>query len=265
MRGCLMALLLLFGSAIPASAWGPEGHEVVAHLAALNLSAKAKEQVAALLGGEAEASMAIASNWADEIRDARPQTSDWHFVNLEIDGDMRYQPARDCPQDNCAVGQILRNEALLKTGPPAADKAEALKFLIHLVGDIHQPLHACENHDRGGNSVRVSYRGGKAISLHHFWDDDMVFSLGKDPAIVAQGIDAALDGAQKAALMAPGAPSAWAETSAQIARTVIYLQTKGRPNTLLQDQQVMQDAGISRLQLARAGFALAGLLNRLFP
>lgn len=261
----LPALFLILCLSTPALAWGPEGHEVVAHLAALNLTPKAREKVATLLGGEAEASMAIASNWADEIRDARPETSNWHFVNLEIDGDLHYQPARDCVSDDCAVGQIIRNEAVLKSNAPAAQKTEALKFLIHLVGDIHQPLHAGENHDHGGNSVRVSYRQGKPISLHHFWDDDMVFSLGKDPAAVARSIDGVLNGTQKAALMAPADPAHWADDSAAIAKAAIYPQLRGRASAVLQDRDVMQDAQISRLQLAKAGYALAGILNRIFP
>lgn len=249
----------------PAMAWGTEGHEVVAHLAAMNLTTKARAGVAALLGGEAEAAMAIAANWADEIRDARPETSDWHYVNLEIDGDLHYTPARDCIADKCAVAQILRDEAVLRSDAPAPQKTEALKFLIHFVGDIHQPLHSGENHDRGGNSVQVSYRGNKKMSLHHFWDDDMVFSLGRDPAIVAKNIDAALSPVQKASLMAPSPPSAWAEASAAIAKTVIYPQMHGDSSALLKDQDVMADAQVSRLQLARAGYALAGILNRAFP
>ena len=151
--------LLCFLAPAPALAWGPEGHEVVAHLAAMNLTPKARAQVAALLGGEAEASMAIAANWADEIRDARPETSPWHFVNLENDRALGYIAARDCPRDACIVAQIDRQAAILRSNAPAPARAEALKFLIHFVGDSQQPLHAADNHDRGGNQVQVTLRG----------------------------------------------------------------------------------------------------------
>lgn len=248
----------------PAWAWGPEGHEVIAHLAAMNLTPKARAEVATLLGGEAEASMAIASNWADEVRDARPETAKWHYVNLEIDGDLHYTPARDCIADNCAVAQILRDEAVLKSNDAPAAKVEALKFLIHLVGDIHQPLHAGENNDGGGNGPQVSYRQSKRMSLHHFWDNDMVISLGKDTVGIARTINDALNPAQKAALMASGTPAAWAEESASIAKTVIYKQTNGDRITVLSDTVVMADAQISRLRLAKAGYALAGMLNAAF-
>jgi hypothetical protein len=260
-RALVVAALLV---PAPALAWGPEGHEVVAHLAAMNLTPKAKAGVAALLGGEAEAAMAIASNWADEIRDSRPRTTSWHYVNLQIDGDLRYDAARDCPAGNCAVGQILRDERILESGAAHDAKAETLKFLIHLVGDIHQPLHAGENHDRGGNSVRVSYRHGKPMSLHQFWDSKMVTSLGRDPLALARRIDTALGPAQKTALMADRDPAGWATNGAAIAKTVIYRQTGGKPNALLKDGDVIADAAIARLQLAKAGYALAGILNAIF-
>jgi hypothetical protein len=261
LKPALVAALLLLPA--PAFGWGAEGHEVVAHLAALNLTPRARQQVAALLGGEAEASMAIASNWADEIRDARPETSTWHFVNLEIEGDGRYRPARDCPGGNCVVAQILQHQAILAGRASGARKAEALKFLIHLVGDIHQPLHAGENHDRGGNMVGIATRRGGPTNLHHFWDDDLVVRLGRNPATVARGIDRAFSRAQKTRLMASASPVAWAEESAAIARSAVYPQIAGSSRPVLADRAIAQDAAIARQRLAKAGYALAGLLNRL--
>ena len=254
----------LFFAPAPAMAWGPQGHEIVAHLAAMHLTPKAKAGVTALLGGEAQASMVIASNWADEIRDDRPQTASWHYVNLEIDGGLRYDAARDCPRGNCAVAQIARDAAILQSRAPPAARAEALKFLIHLVGDIHQPLHAGENHDRGGNAVRILYRRGKPMSLHQFWDSSVVAALGRDPVMVATRIDGAFSAAQKAAMMASRNPAAWAMNSAAIARNVIYRQTGGRTETMLTERDAASDAAIARQQLAKAGYALAGMLNAAF-
>jgi hypothetical protein len=261
-KHALFALWLLSPS--PVLAWGADGHEVVAHLAAMNLTPKARAAVAALLGGEAEAAMVIAANWADEIRDARPETSTWHYVTLQVGGDLHYDAARDCAGDNCIVAQIARDEAVLKSNAPADQKLEALKFLIHFAGDIRQPMHAGEDNDRGGNASTVSYRGGKRESLHKFWDDDMVISLGRDDAAIAKNIDTALNQSQKAALMAPALPATWAEESATIAKTVIYPQMHHDKSVALKDQDVMGDAQISRLQLARAGYSLAGMLNRIF-
>ncbi len=246
----------------PAFAWGPEGHEVVAHLAAMNLTPKARAEVAALLGGEAEASMAIAANWADEIRDARPETSSWHYVDIEIDGDLRYRPARDCPGGNCVVAQILRQEAILNGGAPAARRAEALKFLIHFAGDIRQPLHGGDHHDQGGNAVQVTVGRGRPMTLHRFWDTETVAALGRDPILLARAINRATGPEQKELWMAGASPAAWAEEAAFIARRVAYPQA-GQGGSI-DARALKEDAGLARQQLAKAGYALAGMLNRIF-
>jgi len=243
---------------LPAFAWGPRGHQVVAHIAAMNLTPKARAQVANLLGGEAEAMMVLSANWADEIRDARPQTGPWHYVNLRIGGDLRYRAARDCPREACVVAQIARAEAVLRGTAPRAQKQEALKYLIHLVGDIQQPLHAADNGDRGGNRVQMRWRGQR-ITLHHFWDDELVALSGRDPRAIARAIDAATPRAQKAQ-WGTGTPAAWAERSAAVARDVIYPQA-GRAPT---QTQAAAQARIAREQMARAGYALAARLNAIF-
>jgi hypothetical protein len=256
-------VLLAFGLAftpLSAFAWGPRGHEVVAHIAAMNLTPKARAAVAGLLGGEAEAMMAINASWADEIREARPQTGPWHYVNLQLSQDMRYRPARDCPRDNCVVAQILRQDAVLRSNAPPGTKAEALKFLIHFIGDIHQPLHAADNRDRGGNQVPLRYRGQR-INLHHFWDDEVVSPLGRDARTIARAIDGITPALQKNQL-AGGTPVFWAEMSASIARSSIYPEL-GRGGAVTA-REVAGHSRIARVQLARAGYALAGTLNAIF-
>lgn len=243
-----------------AFAWGPKGHEAVAHIAAMNLTPKARAAVAGLLGGEAEAMMAINASWADEIREARPQTASWHYVNLQLSQDMRYRPARDCPRDNCVVAQILRQEAVLRSNAPRQAKTEALRFLIHLIGDVHQPLHAADNRDRGGNQVRLRYRGQR-INLHHFWDDEVVTPLGRDARAIARVIDRLTPLVQKKRL-AGGTPALWAEMSAAIARSSIYPEL-GRSGAVTA-REAGSHSRIARVQLARAGYALAGTLNSIF-
>ena len=260
MRRLLFLLVMLSAVPVPALAWGPRGHEVVAQIAAMNLTPKARAAVAGLLGGEAEAMMAIHANWADEIREARPQTAPWHYVNIEIASDMRYQPGRDCRGGDCVVAQIARQQAILNSNASRAARAEALKFLIHLVGDVHQPLHAADNRDRGGNRVQLRWRGQR-ITLHHFWDNEMVVALGRDPRAVARTIDASTPRQQKFQL-GGGSPVQWAEMSASIARSTIYPELgQGRTPTA---QQAAGYARIARLQLARAGYALADMLNTAF-
>jgi hypothetical protein len=253
-------ILLVVSLALPAQAWGPRGHQVVAHIAAANLSPGARAAVAQLLDGEAEAMMALGANWADEIRDRRPETGPWHYVNLQIDGALRYQPVRDCPRGDCVVSQIARQQAVLKSNAPRAARAEALKFLIHLVGDVHQPLHAADNHDRGGNRITLRWRGQR-ITLHHFWDDEVVALQGHDPLVIARAIDGAIPQAQKKQL-ADGSPIQWALGSAAIAQNAIYPRMgQGQPPDA---REAAGYAGIARLQLARAGYALAATLNAIY-
>ena len=173
----MLALLLPAG---PALAWAPLGHQIVAPLAARQLTPVARARIAALLGGNANAMMVLDSSWGDEIRGQRPETDAWHYVNIEI-GSAGYDAARDCPADDCVVAQITRDTRIFSDvrAPPVA-KAEALRFLIHFVGDIHQPLHAADRHDKGGNHVKLRWRG-KRVSLHQIWDQDVVEALARIP------------------------------------------------------------------------------------
>src|SRR5512139_924436 len=136
--------------------WGRDGHQVIANLAQSRLSPQARKGVAALLHGATPASV---STYADNYRNNHPETARWHFVNIPL-GDGHYNPARDCvpsPQGDCIIAAIDRFSAILADpSRPQDERAEALKFLVHLVADLHQPLHATNNNDRGGNDTKVT-------------------------------------------------------------------------------------------------------------
>ena len=181
-------VFVLSAATAPVSGWGAVGHRVVARLAWALMTAGAREQTAVLLevgpepGREVRAHEAFvaAATWADEVRPTRPETYNWHFVDIPV-GETRYDAARDCPvteRGDCAIAQIARARVQVVEGSRAtALRAEALKFLIHIVGDLHQPLHAIDNHDRGGNDVRVApLRGedGRATNLHAVWDTGLL-------------------------------------------------------------------------------------------
>ena len=260
-RRFLPVLLLAFP--LPAYAWGPEGHEVIARIAADNLSPAAHLRISQLLGGDAPALMVLDSNWADEIRADRPATTNWHFVNIEIGG-KGYDARRDCAHDDCVVAQINRDIAVLrdpKASHPA--KIEALRFLIHFVGDLHQPLHAADRRDKGGNSLIV-FLNGKRSNLHRVWDEDMVAALGPDPGAVAGGIEAGL-ASQDKAKMAAGTPADWANESFSVAAKEIYARIPSHGPVRLPRDYARRENAVVRLQLARAGIRLATLLNRIFP
>lgn len=256
-------LLPLF-LAFPASAyaWGPEGHEAIARIAADNLSPAAHLRISQLLGGDAPALMVLESNWADEIRADRPATTPWHFVNIEV-GSKGYDPRRDCAHDDCVVGQIDRDIAQLRDPKvPHAAKLEALRFLIHFVGDLHQPLHAADRHDKGGNSLLV-FLNGRRTNLHRVWDENVVEALGPDPDTVAGTIEAGLSPQDKAK-MAAGTPAEWANESFIVATKEIYARIPARGSVRLPRDYAHRESSVVRLQLARAGIRLAMLLNQIY-
>ncbi len=183
------ALVLLMLPAPGAHAWSTLGHRLVGELAQRHLTPTAATEVEKLLAGEPNPSLGGVASWADALRNTDParfrQTSPWHYVNFPL-GECDYQPERDCPNGQCVVAQIDHQRAILgDRKQPLAARRDALKFLVHLVGDVHQPLHAGNRPDKGGNGFQVSlrtdlkpeayarkdYRNGVAgTNLHSVWD-----------------------------------------------------------------------------------------------
>jgi S1/P1 Nuclease len=207
-----LALALTANIAQPrtALAWGDDGHKVVALIAQSFLDKDVLKQVNALLAADTDSltahDIASAATWADKFRDAntggaRQRTSQWHFVDIEInapnlDAACFNRPsipsgtvASDGPAADCVVDKI--QEFADELANPATDHEEqvvALKFLLHFVGDLHQPLHSSDDRDRGGNNKKVSAAGFKAGNLHHFWDTEFVLQLETDAKSIASDL-----------------------------------------------------------------------------
>jgi hypothetical protein len=173
-RLALPALLAALGAPAPALAWGPPGHRLVAGLAEAQLHPAARAEALRLLASEGEAADGLAgiANWADDFRknggERGAQTGPWHYLDFRDGCD--YLPARDCPRDGCVVAAI--DQQLLRLSDRRnsdAERVEALKFLVHLVGDVHQPLHASPMPDQGGNDFQISLQG-EGTNLHKVWD-----------------------------------------------------------------------------------------------
>jgi hypothetical protein len=178
-----LILLILFCFTPRALAWGHEGHQIVADLAERQLSPAALAEVRRLLASEQASSLAEVASWADEMRESDPafakKTSRWHFLNFPR-GDCGYAPARDCPNGECVVAAINRSFLVLSDSKrPDAERLEALKFLVHFVGDVHQPLHAGFGDDRGGNDYQLSI-DGQGSNLHRVWDTKIIEARGLD-------------------------------------------------------------------------------------
>jgi hypothetical protein len=160
--------------------WGPQGHRLVAMIAANHLTPAASQSVRALLANESLADVAV---WADEYVTDHRETAPWHYVNIPAEG-AEYVAGRDCPQRNCVVDRIRDNqERLANRDVNRADRATALKFLVHFIGDLHQPFHAI-GIERGGNGIPVSIFGSAmcghagferfACNLHGLWDSELI-------------------------------------------------------------------------------------------
>jgi hypothetical protein len=181
-KGALLrALVLLCTVPTTASAWGPAGHRIVAELAEEQIAASTLVEVHRLLAATGATSLAEVSNWADDIRDDPSQrehgraTARLHFVNF-ADSHCHYDAPKTCPNGQCAVAAIEHYAATLGDSSKSdAERAEALRFLVHIVADIQQPLHAGYRRDRGGNNYQVRI-DGKGSNLHSVWDSKILGS-----------------------------------------------------------------------------------------
>ena len=131
-------------------------------------------------------------------------------------------------------------------------RREALRFLIYFAADLHQPLHAEDNDDRGGNQIRVTI-GRQRVTLHRIWDGAVVEALGRDAGAVANRIERSLSPRERKA-WSQGVPAQWAEEAHAIARDRIYPQLQGRHELRLPRDYALRQADITRMQLARPAF-----------
>ena len=260
----LLAGLVLGGlvASPPAAAWGDPAHRVVAHLAQAQLLPGAEAEVARLLAGEARPDLAAVATWADAQREdgGRPgrRSRRWHYVDFESGPGCEYAPARDCPDGDCVVAAIGRESArLADRALPDAERAEALKYLVHLVADVHQPLHASPMGDKGGLEFQVE-SPGKGKNLHLVWDVDLLeralASTGQDEAAYARALR------EHAPPPPPPSPSTvdeWAQESCRLVRDGdLYPSSHRLDLEYLDAHRAQMDA---RLRLA--GARLADLIN----
>jgi len=250
-----VGLLTLTAAAHGRLRWGVEGHHVVARIAESRLTPRARAEAERLLGGQ---SLEAVSTWADEIRRDQPATGPWHYVDIEL-GDTAYDPARDCPHSACAVDALNTQIGILAdTTRSDSARAEALRWVIHLVGDIHQPLHGSDDHDKGGNDDHVVYRGN-STNLHSLWDTGLLQTLGDEDAIVQQ-IDRELPRRNDLAAIANTTPVEWAMESHDIARQTVYGLLP--PSHEIDSAYVAAARPVIIERLLRGGVRLAAVLDR---
>jgi len=271
MRSLALAAAITCAFIGQALAWGQEGHSIIAEIAQRRLSSEAVMMAGTLLG--VGHSLASVASWADDIRDERPETYNWHFVDIPINV-RNYDSARDCKEDkksgDCIVAELdrLKNDLRCASGEK---KVEALKFAVHFVGDIHQPLHTVYEL-KGANDIKVDIfmRGLTctgtcepthiSTNFHAAWDSGLIqksvwdwgayvdrLEVGwlKSPEAMQTGIDG-------------GTPLEWAEETHKMARAVWNLRPA---DNVLDDRYYRDVLSILDRQLGIAGLRLAQFLN----
>ncbi|TWB10981.1 S1/P1 nuclease [Gluconacetobacter diazotrophicus] len=277
--------LLALAGTLPdhaARAWGREGHAIVADLAWDYLSPDTRQKVTAILAQDHDTltapDLAARASWADAWRAAgHKETGSWHFVDLEIDwpdlaqacyGFPSAQPASTGPAQDCVVNKL--QEFTRELADPATTPAErvlALKYVVHFVGDIHQPLHAADRHDKGGNCVRLAMGGPRTVNLHSYWDSVTVSEIDPDARHFADTLFSRITVAQKNE-WSQGDARQWAEESFSLARDVAYhldAPSGCDPDAAPVSLPPGYDAAArdtATLQLEKAGVRLAWVLNR---
>jgi hypothetical protein len=234
--------------------WYDLGHRIVARIAEQRLTPHTAEAVRDILGGQ---SLADASVWADNIRQYRHDADALHFVNIPLSA-RAYDPGRDCPRGKCIIAAIARDtQVLANAAASPVDRAEALRFLVHFMGDLHQPLHVADNGDRGGNR-RTVYLRGDSMNLHQVWDGEILTLSGLSESSYLAQLRREMDTLDLAALER-GTVVDWAMEGHRVAVDHAYrLPRDGR----LGDAYVEANRPLVDHALIAAGVRLAKLLNQ---
>jgi hypothetical protein len=257
MRKTVLAVLLAV--TVPSYAWGPEGHDLIARIAEAQLKPDVHEKVVAILGPGV--SMASVASWADSVRRNRPESAPWHYIDIPIDQPHR-DMARDCAKGDCVIQKIEDFEATLRDpNAPALQRREALMFVIHFIGDMHQPLHSSDDKDKGGNDKRVVFNG-RPMNLHSLWDGGLLGQIGSEDDLFPVW---SADSAKHARKWSKGTVEDWAEQSHKDAVKVVYgLLPKNADKTQpmeIDAAYIKKADPLIRSQIEKAGARLARALN----
>ncbi len=272
------SIFLVLITAVPASAWGPVGHRVVGKIAEAHMTSEAKEGVEALLGVE---SLARASTWADEMRshpdkDYFGKFAPWHYATVPVGENYKDEFA---PKKKGDIIQAMRSleKKLRSKKTDRKEKIEALRLLIHFIGDVHQPLHVGNGKDFGGNTCHVKWFGAPK-KLHAVWDESLIDHLKLSYTEYSEFLNH--PSAKQVKAWQKGSYVDWADESIQL-RNRVYPGTakpedrkycmkgwSGRPEESdmpdLKWDYAFKHRKAMDARLLKAGVRLAGVLNSIF-
>lgn len=311
-----LGTVLSFVLASSAWGWGCTGHQIIALIAEARLNAHARAMVMQILAasptspdlrrycGDSDLDAFVdSSTWADDERSIDPKTGGWHFIDIPR-GAPRGDITQYCPQPSGCATKAISDELAILRGQNASAEArgDALRYVIHFVGDLHQPLHTTTNDDRGGNCVPVAFLDhdpeetnpvGEDYrpNLHGVWDTSIIerWAHGRSPQQLADELENKFKTQISVWESQPVDVDAWAWESHEVAEKVVYgdLPTKiaiEKPGSVnicsdddhistrmlklheqIGDQYEYAAEPIVQQQLAKAGARLAAVLNSVWP
>ena len=244
---------LLFCAPIkPLFAWGVEGHQVVAFIAQSKLTPKAAKEVKRILSIELGETLISISTWADEHRSRG--TASWHYVNFPR-GICDFVRDRDCPDGDCVV-QALENQVhFLNSRVSHEERLLALKYIVHFMGDIHQPFHSGYEDDKGGNAYQL-HAFGKGTNAHALWDTDLIRNFHEPFDVLGSRLMSQEKKTQRPIIFNP--------TLAAIESCKMLQSEDFYPSHELDQTYIQKATPIIEAQLLLAGERLAELLNTSF-
>ncbi|RKR00323.1 S1/P1 nuclease [Maricaulis maris] len=269
------SLLITLVPTASVEAYGRDGHRIVCDLAYRYLSDETRAEVDRLVALDTQFDhFRDVCSWADEVRGSTHRhTAPWHYIN-QTRNDPHVDP-EDCAEGGCITSAIDLHAGIFADRARAdAERLEALKFLAHWMGDIHQPLHVSIEGDRGGNDINVLWRGERHTNLHRVWDSEILLDYMAEtwpylaeedrwqPLVEELAADIPLTGVD---VYAPLAPIAWAQESHDIVRSrgFAYYWANAEQTIEPGDAYYERNLPVSMQQLKQGGVRLAGLLNQL--
>jgi hypothetical protein len=261
MKKLLIALAAWAALPLSGWAWGVDGHRAVGLIASHHLTEKARRQVGALLGTQ---TLALVSTQPDEMRylPEFKETAPWHYVNtaLGLGHDQYLQAVKGQANPNAYNVLLTKIKEMRDPAKTPAQRAEALIFVVHIVGDIHQPMHTGRAEDKGGNDIKLTYRG-KDTNLHSLWDSGLLDYQGLTYTEMGQQYDAAVPAPLAKTWQASTDPAEWLFES-YTAATQLYAEAAQNPNPDYRYYPAHADLMKQRIQ--QAGVRLAAVLNEAF-
>lgn len=235
--------------------WGPTGHRTLAQIAEKHIKKKVLHKIEALLDGQ---SLAYVATYADEIKSDKKyrKFSAWHYVNFPFD--TKYEDSKKSNRGDLAVGIAICIQKIKLEKTSRDDKAFYLKMLIHLIGDLHQPLHVGRAEDRGGNDIQVKWHG-KDTNLHHVWDENLIDKWNMSYTELADNSKNLTK--EEIKKIQRGTVIDWINETQKLAITVYKSAKKGEN---LKWKYSYDNFGTVERQLQKGGLRLARILNEIF-